>query len=82
MQSLIQHFTPLNLHLDDTQQATQFDKPDEAKRLRENVCQLLLRAHMIHIHLTSLDAGSGEVKLHVNVLTAIMKYWILAQSDR
>jgi hypothetical protein len=81
VQGLVQHFTPLNLHLNDTQQTTQLNEPDKAECLCEYICQLLLCSNIIDVQLSLFIAGSNEVILDIDVFSVFMENGILAQSD-
>ena len=72
MQCLDQHFTPLNLHLDDTQLLPHLNETSSSQCLGQNVSQLAVSSDMIDVNFAFFNALANVVKLDVNVLATIM----------
>ena len=77
-----QHFSPSNLHLDDTEFHPHLDETSPSQSLGQNVRQLLIGSDMIDVNLVFFDAETDVVKLDVDVLTSIMVNWVFAEGDR
>ena len=75
-----QQFTPLILSdCDDAKLLPHLNEPDSSKRFSQNVCQLLVSAHMLNINNAFSNTFSDIMISSINVLGSLMVHRIFAE---
>src|SRR5579859_6957399 len=72
----------LDLDFHHADHAPKLHEPEAPKRLGEDVSELPPGLDELDDDLSSVDAVSKEVELHVDMLASVMEDWILRQRDR